>query len=203
MRLTAQNGSNKNKNDYPTEGTKLARLVGITDLGHQPGFEYQGEQVKSQFKITLTYELPTSFTEDGRPHWVSEDVNVSDFVGDGIMSKMMKRVYALDPDGSISGHGKDLTKLIGMPCMVSIKYNAKGYPQIKDAVPSPEGMPIAELQNDPQIFDMDNPDMELFNKFPTFMQNKIKSALDFEETQLYKELLVSDSSGVVGDEGEY
>ena len=194
MALSAKSfGTGKTK-DQPTEGTKMARLVGLLDLGHQPGFEYQGEQVKSNYKITFTFELPGSLTDDGRPHWVSTDVNVSDYVGDGIISKMMKYVYALDPTGNISDNGKDLKKLIGLPCMVNIKHNKKGYAQIKDVVSAPEGMPIPELANDPQIFSMDDPDMDLFNKLPEFVQNKMKSALDFEESGLYKALLEQDNA---------
>ena len=74
--------------------------------------------------------------------------------------------------------------------MVSIKINKNGYAQVKDVVPAPEGIPIPELQNPPQIFNMDDPDMEMFSKFPEFVQGKIKSALDLEDTQLYKELLL-------------
>lgn len=194
MGLQAKSFGSKKK-DVPAEGTMMARLVGLTDLGHQPGFEYNGEQVKSSYKITFTYELPGSLTEDGRPHWVSEDVNVSDYVGDGVISKMMKRVFALDPNGDLSNGGKELTKLIGQPCMISIKHNKNGYPQIKDVVSAPAGIPVPELANDPQIFNMDAPDMEMFNRFPEFVQNKIKSALDFEDSPLYTALLEGQTGG--------
>lgn len=193
MALTAR--SFGKKLDQPTVGTKMARLVGLVDLGHQPGFEYQGDQIKSQYKITFTYELPGSKTEDDRPHWVSEDVNVSDYVGDGIVSKMMKRVFALDPTGEISNGGKNLQALIGMPCMVTVKHNKNGYAQVSDVSGAPEGIPIPELANDPQLFNMDDPDMDLFNKFPEFVQNKIKSALDLQDTKLYAALQEQQTGG--------
>lgn len=199
MALTAR--SFGAKKDVPTEGTKIARLVGLIDLGHQPGFEYQGEMTKSNYKITFTYELTGSLMEDGRPHWVSEDVNVSDYVGDGITSKMMKRVGALDPYGTISNKGKELAKLVGLPCMVSLRLNAKGYPTIKDVVPAPEGIPVPELKNGPQLFNMDAPDMDMYAKFSDFVKGKLNASLDLQETQLYKELLLL--SDTPKDEGDF
>jgi hypothetical protein len=177
--------------DVPTVGTKMARLVGLIDLGHQPGFEYQGEDVKSSYKITFTYELTGSLMEDGRPHHVSEDVNVSDYRGDGITSKMMKRVDALDPTSTISNDGKNLAALIGLPCMVEVKHNKKGYPKITNVTGAPEGIPVPELQNDPKIFNFDEPDMDLYNKLPEFVQGKIKAALDFPGSEVEKALLLT------------
>jgi hypothetical protein len=176
--------------DVPTVGTKMARLIGLIDLGHQPGFKYKGDDVKSAYKITFTYELTGSLMADGRPHHVSEDVNVSDYRGDGITSKMMKRVDALDPTGNISNDGKSLTALIGLPCMVEIKHNEKGYPKVSNVAGAPEGIPVPELQNDPKIFNFDEPDMDLYNKLPEFVQGKIKAALDFPGSEVEKALFL-------------
>ncbi len=186
MGLAARN-TGKPK-DVPAEGSMLARLVGLIDLGHQPGYIWKGEAMDSKYKVVFTYELVGSFMEDGRPHWVSEDVNVSDFVGDGLTSKMMKRVMALDPSGVLSDNGKNLKELIGLPCMVTITYNDKGYPKIDAVVSAPVGFPVAELVNDTIIFNMDNPNMDIYNKLPEFTQKKIKSALDLEDTPLYAKL---------------
>ncbi len=117
MALSAKNGNKKGKGekDVPEAGTHFARVVGLTDLGHQPGFEYKGDDVPSSYKVEFTYELVNSHMADGRPHWVSEDINVNDFEGDGVTSKMMARVRVIDKDNS-TNDGKDLTKLIGKPC---------------------------------------------------------------------------------------
>ena len=49
MALTAQNNNNTNRNtqdrDYPEADSHMARLVGLTDLGHQEGFEYKGKEI--------------------------------------------------------------------------------------------------------------------------------------------------------------
>jgi len=198
MALAAR--SNTKKRDIPSVGTKMARLVNLIDLGHQPGFEWQGEQIKSQYKIAFTYELTGSMTQEGMPHHVTEDVNVSDYVGDGIISKMMKRVFALDPTGVISDNGKNLPALIGLPCMVTIQHNKNGYEKISEVSGAPEGIPVPELKNDPKIFNMDEPDMNLYHKLPDYVKDKMQKALDFNETALSKELLKSDVTGETDNE---
>ena len=62
------------KREQPEGGTHMARLVGITDLGEQPGFIYQGKEIESQFKREFTYELVNAHMSDGRPFHVSEEM---------------------------------------------------------------------------------------------------------------------------------
>ena len=195
MALSARDtGNRKTKIDVPQEGTHMARLVGLSDLGHQPGFTWQGKDIESTYKVEFTYELPNSLMEDKRPHWVSEDVSVNDFEGEGIKSTMMARVRSLDINNE-SSNGKDLTKLIGKPCMVTIKHNERGYPKLKGQAAVggiPMGMEVPELSNPTFSFDMDNPDMDMYERFAEFKQGKLKAALNFNETKLAKELAVSD-----------
>lgn len=195
MSLSAESKSpRKNKVDIPDAGTHMARLVGLTDIGHQPGFIWKDKKIDSSYKITFTYELVNSLMEDGRPHWVSEDVNVNDFEGDGIRSTMMARVRCIDPENE-SNNGKDLSKLINKPCMVTIIINDNGYPKLigQTAVSGiPIGMEVPVLQNNTFIFDMDAPDMDVYESFSEFAQGKLKAAINFDQSELAKELAVSD-----------
>ncbi len=192
MALKMQNKGGAKSLDVPLAGGHMARLVGLVDLDHQPSFEWQGEEIESQYKVTFTYELANSMTKDGKPHWVSEDFKVSDHE----RSKMYARVRALDPQGTISKHGTALTELIGTPCMVSISINAKGYPKIDGVSGAPAGIPVPELKNDPIIFDFDEPDMEVFTRLPEFVQNKLKTSLNFEGSALHAKLVEQgDTSG--------
>lgn len=177
--------------DNPNPGTYMARVVGITDLGHQPGYEYQGNAVEPAYQLSFTYELVSSFMQDGRPHWVTEDVKNSDYFDSkkGLASKLMKRVYALDPDGSLTRDGKELANLINRPCMVEVKLSNTGYPKVNNVTGAPNGIPVAELVNDPFIFDLDEPDVEMFRRFPEFIQKKIVGNLDFPGSKLEVALL--------------
>lgn len=182
------------KKDVPAEGTMMGRLVGIIDLGHQPGYEFGGETIKSNFKVTFTYELPGSLTEDNRPHWLHEDLNYSDHE----KSTMYKRVKALDPTGELTASDKSgyaLQNLINQPCMINIEHNAKGWAKVKEVVSAPQGIAVPELANTPIIFNMDEPNMDVYNKFSDFVKEKMSNALDFKDTALYKELLISNEVG--------
>ena len=174
--------SNSKPISQPETGTHAARLVGITDLGHQPGFEWQGKEIQSAYKVRLTYELPNSLMEDGRPHWVSEDVTNSD----NEKSTLAMRVRTLG--GSFS----DLSSLIGKACMITLVENKNGYIKIdgQGGVGGvPNGFPVPDLVNPSFIFDMDEPDMDIFNNFPEFIQERITSALNYEGSELEKAVL--------------
>lgn len=172
--------------DQPKAGTHMARLVGIVDMGHQPGFEWQGKEIKSAYKLRLTYELPNSTMEDGRPHWVHEEVTNSD----NEKATLAMRVRTLRGDFS------DLSTLINKPCMVTIKVNDKGYAKIdgQGGVGGvPEGFDVPELTNPTFIFDTDNPDLDMFDSLPEFIQERITSNLDYEGSALEKALLARDA----------
>jgi len=192
MALKAHNPNGGKGKDVPQAGVQAARLVGITDLGHQPGFTYQGKQIESSYKVEFTYELVNSLMEDGRPHWVSEQFKFSDWRGKNgsFPSTMMSRVDALDPLNE-SNDGEDLTILLDKPCMLTVSLTDDGWPKIKGqaAVTGvPLGMEVAPLQNEPFAFDMEAPDMDLWATFPEFKQNQIKNALNLADTPLAKEL---------------
>lgn len=161
----------------PDVGTHMARLVGIVDLGHQPGFEWQGKEVASAYKLRMTYELVNSEMEDGRPHWVHEDVTNSD----NEKSTLAARVRTMK--GSFS----NLTAMLGSPCMVTLVEGKNGYVKIDGqggvgGVPS--GIPVAELRNPTFSFSLDAPDLEVYETLPEFIQNRIKENLDFSGSKL-------------------
>lgn len=176
----------ESKVDNPVPGTYMARLVGIVDLGHQPGYQGKGYDIEPSYQLRLSYELPGSRTKEDRPHWVHENVKNSDFFDKkkGLSSKLMKRVYALDPSGTKSDNGKNLVSLIGVPCMVEVALNEGGYPKIMNVTGAPAGIPVPELENDPILFDMADPDMEVFRRLPEFIRNMMKENLDYAGSAL-------------------
>lgn len=167
--------------DIPAEDNYLARVVAIVNLDHQPAFTLpNGDEVESQYKVALTYELPTSLTEDGRPHWVSEDMKQSDHE----RAKLYARVRAIDPRGELTNKGQDIAGLINAPCMVSVRHNDKGYPIISNVTSCPSGFEVPALQNKPYVFDFEEPDMEVYERLPMFVRTKIKSSLNYEGSPL-------------------
>ncbi len=168
--------------EQPKEGTHVARVVGITDLGHQPPFEWQGQQIDSAYKVEVTYELTNSFMEDGRPFHVSEQMTNSD------NSKATLTIRA----AAIGANINQLESFLEKPCMVTVKYNPKGYANVKgqSAVGGvPDGMPVPALQNPTYLFDIDQPNMDIWDKMPEFKQKKILAGLDLQKTELGQQLL--------------
>lgn len=162
------------KADRIPEGTYPARLVQLISLGVQEG-EWQG-QVKQSPKVTLTFELPTeTITINGeeQPRWIGKEFNLSLHEKSGLTPV----VKALDPKGEC----KDLTELLGKPCMVQVGSTATGNAKVVSVVAPMRGMPVAEIYNEAKMiaFDFDAPDLEVFATFPAFMQEKIKSAINY------------------------
>jgi hypothetical protein len=163
--------------EQPEEGSHFARLVGIVDLGHQPGFEWQGKEVESAYKIRLSYELVNSKMSDGRPFWVHEDITNSD----NEKSTLALRVRTL------KGSFDNLFGMIGSPCLVTVKLDKKGYAKVDGqggVAQVPGGMEVAPLSNPSFTFSLEEPDLKVFESLPEFVQNRIKENLDYSGSTL-------------------
>ena len=166
--------------ETPELGTHLARVVGVTDLGHQPGFEYNGKQVDDKWKIELTYELVSTLMKDGRPFHVSEEVTNTD----NSKGTLVKRV------NSVGGDINNVGQLINTPCMVEYGPSPEtGKPKVLNVSAPLAGVPVPELTNQPWFFDMDDADADEFTALHQWRKDKITRAKNFPETELYKELL--------------
>ena len=198
MALNIKTAGNQNNNRIAQEniepGVYPARLVQIIDLGLQAQRPFQGKDKPPAQEIMLTYELVDEFMKDengepleNKPRWVSETLPFYGLHAD--KAKSTQRYLALDPKGDYDG---DFTKAIESPCNVTIVNNAgkdgKVYDNVahiaamrpKDAVACPE------LVNPSKVFDCDNPDMDVFNKLPEWIQKKIKENLNYEGSALQK-----------------
>ena len=179
-------------------GTCPARLVQIIDLGLQAQRAFQGKEKPPANEIMLTYELVDEFMKDeegndieDKPRWISETLPFFGLFAD--KAKSTKRYFALDPNND---HDGDFAKLIGIPCNVTVVNNSVGdktYDNVaavttmreRDAAKCPD------LVNPPKVFDVDAPDMEVFNSLPEWVRDKIKGNLNFKGSALEK--LVGDA----------
>lgn len=162
----------------PKVGTHVARLVGIVDLGLRPSFIYEGKTVEPEYKLEFTYELVNSTMEDGRPHYLSEEVaNKLSKEGAQLETKLAKRIQAMGGDRS------DPATMLGNPCIVTVKHKDT-WAKIDSVGGVPEGLPVKELTNKPFFFDLDNPNLEVFNNLPEFRRNKILDNLEYEGSKL-------------------
>ena len=170
-----------NKREQPDVGVYLARVAQLTNIGHQPGFEWKGKEIKSSYKLEVTYELVNEKMEDGRPFWVSESLTNTDSEKGNLRQRVQAAGVTFET----------FSDMLGRAVTVTLEQNEKGYAKIVNVAGVPGGYDVAELLNPPQEFDMysETPDLDVFRAFPEFKRGKIESALDFEEQPLYANLL--------------
>lgn len=174
-------------------GTYPVRLVQIVSMGLHEQRPYKGEPKPPALELYLTYELLDEFMkdEDGndiedKPRWLSERIPFHSLESD--LAKSTKRYFALDPKNEYKGDWSQLAGAPGMLTIVRSEPDKKGivYNNItglsgmreKDAAKAPE------LKNPPKIFDLDEPDMEVFGSFPKWLQDALKENLNYEGSVL-------------------
>lgn len=195
MALNANKPNEGGKKFAPQEniqpGVYPARLVQLIDLGLQAQKPYQGKDKKPAQEIMLTYELVDEFmkTEDGedikdKPRWISETLPFHGLFAD--KAKSTQRYLAFDPKQDFAG---DFAKAVGMPINVAVVNNAVG-DKVYDNIATISAMrprdagACPDLVNPAKVFDLDAPDMEVFNSLPKWIQDKIKGNLNFNGSAL-------------------
>lgn len=190
----AGNGGNNNRVEQPVIEPDVypSYLVQLIDLGLQPQREFKGKAKPPVQEIMLTYELSDVFMvdEDGneqedKSRWISETLPFYGLFAD--KAKSTQRYLTFDPDESFDG---DFSKAVGMPCNVTVVNNpgkdGKVYTNVGNvaAISEKKAAKMNELKNPTKVFDLDDPDMEVFNSLPDWIQDKIKSNLNFKGSVL-------------------
>lgn len=198
MALKASDYKSESKFDRPDPlepGTYPGRLVQVISLGLQPQRPYKGDEKPPKHEIYTTYELLDEFLKDeegndieDKPRWISETFTMNSLDSD--LAKSTKRYLALDPKNI---HKGDWAKIVGAPGMITIIQNAKEdvvYNNISSvqSMRAKEADNAPDLVNEPKVFDIDDPDIEVFLSLPTWLQDKIKDNLEYEGSILEKKL---------------
>lgn len=198
MGLNANNirGDGNRKPAQPLEADVYrARPVQVIDLGLQPQRPFQGQEKPPAQEVMITYELCDEFMKDDegndiedKPRWISETFPLHSIRSD--KARSTKRLAAFDATNLLGG---DFTKCIGIPVNVTVVNNVNGdtvYNNVGN-VASMSGKKAAscpDLVNDPKVFDLDMPNMEVFKAFPQWLQEKIKGNLNYQGSALQKAL---------------
>lgn len=201
MALNAKKAAGGNGGSGPKQkaiepGTYPARLVQIIDLGVQDMSSAKFGDKPPRQNIQLTWELVDEFMldEDGneqedKPRWISEQMPLYNLKAD--KAKSTQRYYALDPK---EDHDGDFSELLGMPANILVTtYKVKSGPnegQERNKVDSVAAMRPRDakscppLVNEPKLFVLDDPDLDIFLSLPDFLQEKIKGNLEFRGSPL-------------------
>lgn len=214
MSLDLNQDNQKQKFEQVSPGTYPARISQVIDIGRQhetawingkavPQYYEVGDDGKIvkgsdgfakktskesplpciQPKVFVTFELPTeTINIDGedKPRWISKDYNVTN------KGALVKLVTSLKPDAS------RISDIVGLPCTVTVGQTDTGNSKVASVAPLMKGVSIVEVSKS-VVFDMDNPDTEVFFSLPEFLQNKITSSDGYKKSKLYA--LVGDAGG--------
>lgn len=172
-----------------TDGQHMARIVEVIDLGLQKQMPWKGEEKPPAYMMYITFEFPNERIDvqgESKPMWKSKDLKLSSHE----MSICFKWYNKLDPKNEFGG---DWSKLIGKECAVLIiheegkgKNTGKTFDKIADVMPLMAGMTVPELENDPKLFDLGSPNLDVFNSLPSWLQDKVKGNLEYENSKLYR-----------------
>lgn len=185
MKLSKSKSSTR---EQPAEDNYFARIVSVTNLGVQPGFLYMGEMTRPSHKMEVTYELVTTQMSDGRPFWVSEELPAS---ASSKKAAQRFQAYGIPIDS-------DLHDLLGKPVMVTVVHSEKGYANVRNVAGVPGGISVPDLRNPSFLFDPwgNDLDVDKFNAFPEFKRERIQSATNFEESKLFKTLVLEEEGEI-------
>lgn len=198
MKMKSQPSKTRVAQSELPEGNYMCRVAQVLDLGIQPremwdattnSFKVDTTKKPAQ-KIMVTYEFCTEFVKDEngvadetKPRWLSEEIFLFPLEVD--LATSTKRYKAIDPQATAQG---DWTELVNYPCFVQIKHKKSGKAKVGGVSPAIAGVPVPELKNDPKVFVIDEPDLEIFNSIPEWIQEKIKSCIGYASTPLAKAL---------------
>lgn len=195
LKLNKTGGSDITEQEPIDAGAYPARIVRIVDLGVQPRRAYKGKDKPPAPHILITYELLDEFCKDeegedmeDKPRWITERFPMFSLKADGAIST--KRYKALDPTEE---HGGDFSLLLGKPLSLTV-VNNEGSGQHKGKVfnnvggvslmRKKEESKAPELVNEAYMFDLDDPDLEVWNNLEDWLKELIEGGIDFDKTSL-------------------
>lgn len=156
-------------------GTFVGRCVWLIDLGTQLT-TFQGKEKKQQ-KVLIGFELPTELMADGRPFLVSQ--RYTNILNEKSNLQKMLESWRGSKFTEQEAEAFDLTKLIGLPCMISIIHNVSGdktYANISSVAKLMKGMECPKQINESIVFAIEEVNTAKYDKLPEWVQGIVKSS---------------------------
>lgn len=173
------------------EGTHVARCYGFLHLGHVPN-TYPGAENPTINKIRLTWELPeekVSFAEgeEPKPYSISAEYTLSMHEKSNLrkivqswLGKQFTEAEAVNFDAE---------SLVGQACFITVAHMTKEdktFAYVENVTRLPARMEAPDAINAPKITNWETLTKEQFDSFPEFIQEKLKSALEYQRWNLQK-----------------
>lgn len=170
MSLTVS-ASSSGEFEMTPEGSYIGRCIKVIDLGTQTTTGQYG--TKSQKKVMITWELLDDEVKmpDGKPYAISQFYTASLHEKAQLRKDLESWRGKKFTDDELEGF--DLLDVLGKYCLIQVVHSADGkYANVQALMrykgEEPKGF------NELVSFDINNPDMEVFNAFSEKMQAKIE-----------------------------
>ena len=161
-------------------GTYSARCIKVIDLGTQQS-NFNGE-ISWRRQVLVIWELPSELKED-----TTEPLTISKFYTLSLHEKSNLGIDLTSWRGRAftekEKQGFDITKLLGVPCMLNVIEGNNGKSKVGSLMPLPKGTEIAEQITPSLSFaveDYQNGKKEAFNQLSEGIRNIILRAKEFE-----------------------
>ena len=167
-------------------GNHLARCYSMIEIGTED-IVFNGE-TKQAYKVRITWELPNEKKvfnpEKGeQPFSVSKDYTLSMHEKANLrhdLSSWRGRAFTDDEAKAF-----DITKLIGIPCMLNVIHNAakngNTYANISSVATVPKGLIVPPQINPSFIFSYDDWNDSKFNALPDYLRQRIERTPQFKK----------------------
>jgi len=163
-----------------SEGSHVAVLVGLVDLGTQETFYGPKKQ------IGFLFEFPNkkhTFKEDDGPVSLSRSVIVTSSLNQkSTLCKYVVAIKGKQLTKSEMESGIDLSELLGRATLATIVHRPGKDEQVYDNITGlsimPEGLPCGEVTSDPFVFEI-SAELKNWDKVPQWMQKKISESPEF------------------------
>ena len=188
-------GGGPMKKELLEAGVYPGRLVQVIDMGMQEQRDWQGEAKGPKYELMVTYEFSDEFMKDeedndllDKPRWLSETFPFFNLGAEKAKSTL--RYKALDPNGEKKGAWSEL---LGTACNITVIINkgkgnnvGKFYENIAGIAPmrAKDAEKCPPLVNPVRVFDLDRPDLDVFDALPEWIRDKIKANLEFNGSPL-------------------
>lgn len=179
----------ENKREPLSANNHIARCVQVIDLGTQPEKAFETGEDQLNHKIRITWEIPNEIIE-----WTDKETGEAksrcQVISQEFKASLHEKSKLRKTLASWRGRdftpeelkGFEITKLLGVTCFLNIVHVEKDgnkYANISAVTPIARGMTCPDQIIPSIYFDIDNIDWETYDALPTFLQEKIQKAVEF------------------------
>jgi hypothetical protein len=175
MKITKKSGFEKAP--LLADGSYQARIYSIVHIGHVKRSWKGQESIKDV--IRFSFELPTEMYEFNpekgeQPYSLSREETASIDPRSGLFKMAAACGINLKEEEEF-----DVKDLLGKTLMITVdSYETENgsFNGIQAYSPIPKGLPVADAVNETVFYDCEDPDEDVFDTLPEFLQKKITDA---------------------------